>query len=144
MDKKIKTYIIFTNIFNEKEYFFELRQFNYSPSISYNVHTLKRETNLFELMSKRLIDEQKIIDLFCGAEYRGTKWNSTIVKNWGISNQEYYFTNVYPREIISNMIKFTYDNSSNSEKDNTIKTGGKILLPYLRDLKINNILGEKI
>lgn len=134
----IRTYLLLpTGNGDGVERVYEISDFQVSQRIlRYNPHTLEPENNDLSFTTSKE-DHSDIINMF-----EGKKLSVCVVKFWGKINQEYVFTGCYLSSgDASHRLSINYDHCQFSDKNDRMdKFSIKLIIPYLRDKKINDIL----
>jgi hypothetical protein len=148
--EKIKTYLVLSDVTNAygsndgapiQSYVYGIEQFTPPGLAKYNPSTLtssNREISFFvteEFFQRTLSD---ISNLFSNSRYI----SFVVVKFWGGVSQEFTFTDVKLISRAGNNFKFGFERSTFSEKNEKPKTWTGILIPFIRDEKLNRILGD--
>jgi len=121
-------------------HFYEIEQFIPPKLNLYNQHTYSSSNRTFAIDVKNPFELNQLINKLMGDKYK--KYNTiTIVKFWGRVSQTFSFIGSFPSSANGYNIEFTFDQGSFSEKnDDMSKYWVRILLPYLRNKKLDQLL----
>lgn len=146
--EKIKTYLIVSDTthyldppIGTQSSFYEIENFIHPGLSKYSTSTLTLENNEVSIHFCNSVDVDQVSNLFILEG--STRKIITIVKFWGNVSQDYTFTGLSLAKHYHSTLDFRFNEQSASEKDeDKNKYFTKMILPYLRDEKLNTILGD--
>lgn len=146
MDQKIRTYMVIYDDENIRiglnpvqTCFYEIEQFTPS-NVRYNQYTFTLENNDISVVLKNPFLTKDVCDIF----EKGRKLNIAIVKFWGNVSQEFKYVGSFLLSVDFGglILSFKFDQCAFSEKNADNKHFTKLLIPMIREEKLNTLLDD--